>query len=149
MPSFKFIYARLPLWLKNSINQADVVNDSYQHIVTRLERVLKLNGLGILVGLQLNTVNLVVFVNMPNTNAHRLKPTCDHCKKPRHYRNQCHQLNRQKEQTESNLKNSKNKNSGANNPDPRDSKNNKKNNKNSDRAERRLKTFYTPFEKCG
>ena len=51
--------------------------------------------------LQINNVNQ----QLTNTKADRPKPTCHHCKKPGHYRNQCRLLKKQREQTENNQNN--------------------------------------------
>ena len=50
---------------------------------------------------QINTLSH----NTANTNADRPKPTCQHCKKLRHYRNQYRLLKRQIEQSENTQKN--------------------------------------------
>ena len=60
----------------------------YEQIVTHLERELELNGLEAPDELQINNVN----EQITNTNADRPKPTCRHCKKRGHYRNQCRLL---------------------------------------------------------
>ena len=73
----QFIYAKMPPHLKKSINQADLENGTYEQIVTQLERELELNGLEAPDELQINNVNQ----QLANTNAHRPKPTCQHCKK--------------------------------------------------------------------
>ena len=41
----QFIWAKMPLNLKKSINQAHLENGTYEQIVTHLERELELNGL--------------------------------------------------------------------------------------------------------
>ena len=85
-----------------------------------------------------------------NTKAERPKPTCHHCKKPGHYRNQCRLLKKQREQTEVNQISPGNKNSDANTSNPRSNvNNNNNNNKNSNRAERKPKTVYSRCETCG
>ena len=63
-------------------------NGTYEQIVTHLERELELNGLEAPDELPINNVNQKI----TNTKADRPKPTCHHCKKPRHYRNQCRLL---------------------------------------------------------
>ena len=84
----QFIHAKMPLQLKKSINQAHLDNSTYEQIVTHLERELEMNGLEAPDEIQINTVSQ----QPTNPNANRLKPTCHHRKKPRHYRNQCHFL---------------------------------------------------------
>ena len=86
-----------------------------------------------------------------NTNADRPKPTCHHCKKPGHYRNECRLLKKQPKTTENNQNNPGNKNSDANNSKPNsniNNYNNSNNSKNSNRAKRKLKTVYPPCETC-
>ena len=84
----QLIYAKMPLHLKQSKNQAHLENGTYEQIVTHLEKEKELNGLEALDELQINNVNQQI----TNTNAHRPKPTCQHCKKRGHYRNQCRLL---------------------------------------------------------
>ena len=143
----QFIYAKMPPHLKKSINQAHLESDTYEQIVTHLERELGLNGLEAPDKLQINTVSQ----QPTNTNADRPKPTCHHCKKSGHYRNQCRLLKKQQEQTENNRNNPGNKNSDANNSNPNSNvnNNNNNNNKNSNRAEREPKTVYPLCETCG
>ena len=90
-----------------------------------------------------------------NTNADRPKPTCHHCKKPGHYRNQCRLLKKQREQTENTQNSPGNKNNAAKTSNQyqyqnkNSDVNNTNNNKNSNKAERKLKTVYPPCETCG
>ena len=83
-----------------------------------------------------------------NTNADRTKPTCQHCKKPGHYRNQCRLLKKQREQTENDQNNPGNKNSVANTSNPNGNVYNNYNNKNSNKDKRKPKTVYLPCETC-
>ena len=136
-----FIKAKMPPHLKKSINPAHLENGTYEQIVTHPERELELNGLEAPDELQLNTVTH----NTANANADRPKPTCHHCKKPGHYRNQCRLLKKQREQTENNQTNAGNKNSDANTSN---SNSNVNNVKKSDRAQRKPKTVYPPCETC-
>ena len=84
----QFIYAKMPPHLKKSINQAHLENGTFEQIVTHLERELELNGLEAPDEMQLNTV----MQQGTQHNSEKRKPTCHHCKKPGHYRNQCRQL---------------------------------------------------------
>ena len=141
----KFIYAKKPPHVKKSINQAHLENGTYEQIVTHLERELELNGLEAPDELPINHVSQ----QPTNTNADRPKPTCHHCKKPGHYRNQCRLLKKQREQTDNNQNNPGNKNSDTNNSNPNRNVNNNNNNRNINRAERKPKTVYPPCETCG
>ena len=140
----QFIYAKMPPHLKKLMNQALLENGTYEQTVTHLKRELELNGLKAPDDLQINTVSH----NTANTNADRPKPTCHHCKKPRHYKNQCRLLKRQKEQSEDTPNNPANKNSGANTsiPNKNSNKNNNNNYKNSNRAKRKPKKIPTLWD---
>ena len=145
----QFIYAKMPPHLKKSINQAHLENGTYGEIITHLEKELELNGLEAPDELQINTVSH----NTANKNAERPKPTCHHCKKPGHYRNQCRLLKKQREKTENTQNNPGNKNSDASNFNANSNLNNNNKNhnnyKNSNRAERKPETVYLPCETCG
>ena len=142
----QLIYAKMPPHLKKLINQAHLEIGTHQQIVTHLERELELNGLEAPDELQRNTVSQ----NTVNANADRTKPTCDYCKKPGHYKNQCRFLKKQREPTENNQNNPGNRNSDANTSNPNGNVNNPNNsNRNSNRAERKRKTVYPPCETCG
>ena len=141
----QFIPAKMPPHLKKSINQAHLEYGTYEQIVTHLIREPELNGLEAPDELQINTVSH----NTANANADRPKPTCHHCKKPGHYRNQCRLWKKQREQTENNQNNPGNKNSAANTSNPNINVNNTNNNKNSNKAERKPETAYPPCETCG
>ena len=80
----QFKYAKMPPHLRKSINQAHLEIDTYEQIATHLEKELEMNGSEAPDELQTNTVSQ----NTANANADRPKPTCHHCKKPGHYRNQ-------------------------------------------------------------
>ena len=124
----------MPPHLKKSINQAHLENGTYEQIVTHLERELELNGLEAPDELQINTVSH----NTVNANADRTKPTCNYCKKPGHYKNQCRLSKKQREQTENNQNNPGKKNRNANTSNPNSNVNNpNNNNRNSNRAERK------------
>ena len=141
----QFIYAKMPPHLKKSINRAHLENGTYEQIVTHLERELELNGLEAPDELPINNASQ----QPTNTNADRPKPTCHHCKKPGHYRNQCRLLKKQRETTENNQNNPGNKNSDANISNPNSNANNNNNKRNNNRAERTPKTVYPPCETCG
>ena len=141
----QFIYAKMPPHLKKSISQAHLENGTYEQIITHLERELELNGLEAPDELPINNVSQ----QPTNTNADRPKPTCHHCKKPGHYRNQCRLLKKQREQTEKNQNNPGNKNSAANTSSLNSNVNNTNNIKNSNKAERKPETVYPPCETCG
>ena len=141
----QFIYAKMPPHMKKSINHAHLENGTYEQIVTHLKRELELNGLEALDEQPINNVSQ----QPTNTNADRPKPTCHHCKKRRHYRNQCHLLEKQREQTEKNQNNPGNKNSAANTSSPNSNVNNNNNNENINKAERKPKIVYPPCETCG
>ena len=124
-------------------NQARLENGTYGQIVAHLERELELNGLEAPDELQVNNVNQ----KLTNTNADRPKPTCHHCKKTGHYRNQCRLLKKHREQIENKQNNPGDKNSDANTSNPNSNVNNNNNiNKNSKRTERQPKTVYPPCE---
>ena len=143
--SEQFIYAKLPPHLKKSINQARLENGTYEQIITHLERELELNGLEAPDELPINNVSQ----QPTNSNADRTKPTCHHCKKPGHYRNQCSLLKKQREQSENDQNNPGNKNSAAKTSNLNGNVNNNNNNKISKKAKRKPKTVYPPCETCG
>ena len=125
----------MPPHLKKSINQAHLENDTNEQIVSLLERELELNGLEAPDDLQINTMSQ----QATQQSSGKPKPTCQHCKKPGHYRNQCHQLKREKDQARNNTsradKNNSNisgqPNSNSNNETSKKTKaNNTKNQKN-------------------
>ena len=92
----EFIQAKMPPQLKKSINQAHLESGTYEQIVTHQEKELELNGLEAPDEQRIN----IVSQHATNINADKPKPTCHHCKKPGHYRNQCRLLKKQREQTE-------------------------------------------------
>ena len=94
----QFIYPKIPPDLKKSINQAHLENGTYEQIATHLERELELKGLEAPDELQINTVSQ----QHANATADGSKPTCHHCEKPSHYRNQCRLLKKEREETENN-----------------------------------------------
>ena len=146
----QFIYAKMPPHLKKSMNPAHLENGTYEQIVSHLERELELNGLEAPDEMQLNTV----MQQDTQQNSEKPKPTCHHCKKPGHYRNQCRQLKREKDQVQNNTDsaaNSKNNNGSAqtnSNPNHKASVANKANNTNNQR-DRRPRPVFPPCETCG
>ena len=92
------LFTKKPPHLKKSINQAHLENGAYEQIVSHLEKELELNGLEAPDEMQINTVTQ----QASQQNSEKSKPTCHHCKKPGHYRNQCRQLKRGKDQIQNN-----------------------------------------------
>ena len=146
----QFIYAKMPPHLKKSINQAHLVNGTYEQIVSHLERELELNGLEAPDEMQINTV----MQQDTRQNSEKPKPTCHHCKKPGHYRNQCRQLKREKDQAQNNIDsaaNNKNNNGSAqtnSNPNHKAPVANKANNAVNQR-DRKTRPVFPPCETCG
>ena len=91
----------MPPHLKKSINLAQLEISNYEQIVSHLERELEMKSLEAPDEWQMNTVTQQA--TKPNSEKPNL--TNHHCKKPRHYRAQCHQLKREKDHTQ-NKKNS-------------------------------------------
>ena len=139
----QFIYAKMPPHLKISINQAHM-NSTYEQIVSHLERELELNGLEAPDEVQLDTVT--------QQNSEKPKPTCHHCKKLSHCRNQCRQLKREKDQTRNNTKSADNNNGGgqtnSNSSNNKLSNNTNANNTNNQK-DRRPGLVSSPCETCG
>ena len=106
---------------------------------------MDLNGLEAHDELQTNTMSQ----QLTNTNAHRPKPLCHHCKKPGHYRNQCPLLKKQREQTENNQNNPGNKIIDASNSNPSGNINNNNKIKTTTKTVTEPKTVYPPCETCG
>ena len=80
--------------------------------MSHLERELELNGLEAPDEMQLNTV----MQQDTQQNPEKPKPTCHHCNKPGHYRNQYRQLKREKDHAQNNTDsaaNNKNSNGSA------------------------------------
>ena len=143
----QLIYARMPPYVKKSKNQAHLENDTYEQIVSHLEKELQLNGLEAPDEMPINTVTQ----QAPQENSDKPKPTCHHCKKPGDYQNQCRQLKRGNDQTR-NSTNSANKNNGSaqtnSNLNKKVSKNTKANNINNQR-DRTSRPVFPPCETCG
>ena len=129
----QFIYAKMPPHLKKTINQAHLENGTYEQIVSHLERELELNGLEAPDEIQLNAV----MQQDTQQNTGKPKPTCHHCKKPGHYRNQCRQLKREKDQGQKNTDSAAKNNNGSaptnSNPNHKAPVANKANNTNNQR----------------
>ena len=146
----QFIYAKMPPHLKKSINQSHLENGTYEQIVSHLERELELNDLEAPDEMQLNTV----MQQDAQRNSEKPTPTCHHCKKPGHYRNQCRQLKREKDQVQNNTDsaaNNKNNNGSAqtnSNPNHKVPVANKANNANNQR-DRKPRPVFPPCETCG
>ena len=146
----QFIYAKMPPYLKKSINQAHLENDTYKQIVSHLERELELNGLEAPDEMPINTVTQ----QAPQQNSNKPRPTCHHCKKPGHYQNQCRQVKREKDQTRNNT-NSANNNNGSfqtnSNPNNNNNKvaNNTKGSNINNQRDRRTRPVFPPCETCG
>ena len=144
----QFIYAKMPPHLKKSINQAHLENGTYEQIVSHLERELELNGLEAPDEIQLNTV----IQQDTQQNSGKPKPTCHHCKKPGHYRNQCRQLKREKDQTQNNTNSATNNNGSAQtNSNPNNNKvtDNAKGNNTNNQRDRKHRPVFPPCETCG
>ena len=73
----QFIYAKMPPHLRESINQAHLENDTYEQIVSHLERELELNGLEAPDEMPINTVTQ----QASQQNSDKPKPTWHHYKK--------------------------------------------------------------------
>ena len=146
----QFIHAKMPRHLIKSNNQAHLENGTYEQIVSHLERELELNGLEAPYEMQLKTV----MQQDTQQNSGKPKPTCHHCKKPGHYRNQCRHLKREKDQAENNTDtaaNNKNNNGSAqtnSNPNHKAPVGNKANSTNNQR-DRRPRPVFPPCETCG
>ena len=108
---------------------------------------MELNGLEAPDELQINSVSQ----QLTNANAEIPKPTCHHCEKPGHYRNQSRLLKKHREETENNQKIHGTKNSDANKSilDNNTNNNDHSNYKNSNRAERKPETVDPSCQTCG
>ena len=145
----QFIYAKMPPHLKKSINQAHLENGTYEQIVSHLERELELNGLEAPDEMPINTVTQ----QARQQNANKPRPTCQHCKKPGDYQNQCRQLKREKDQTRSNMNSANNNNGSAQtNSNPNNNNkivNNTKGTNINNQRDRRTRPVFPPCETCG
>ena len=97
----QLIYAKTPHHLRNSINQPHLENGPWEKIVSHFETELELNGLEAHHALDAPEINTVT-QRATLRNPEKPKPTCHHCKKPGHYRNQCPHFKREKDQAQNN-----------------------------------------------
>ena len=145
----QFIYAKMPPHLNVSINQTHLENGTYEQIVSHPEREFKLNGLEAPNKLQINTVTQ----QATQQNPEKHKPTCHHCKKPGHHRNQCRQLKREKDQARNNtnsVDNKNNNNAGQTNSNSKTKNPNNTNaNYSNNQESRSPRPVYPPCETCG
>ena len=146
----QFIYEKGPPHVQKSIIQAHLENGTYDEIVSHLQRELELNGMETPDELQINSVTQ----QATQQNSEKPKPTCHHCKKPGHYRNQCRQFIREKEQARNNT-NSADNNNNINSADQTNSNSNNKklsNNTNANNTnnqkDRRPRPVYLTCESC-
>ena len=116
-----FVDAKVPPHLKNSINQAHLENGTCEQIVSHLERELELNGLESPDEMQINTVTQ----KASQQNSEKSKPSCDHCKKPEHYRHQCRQIKREEDQIRNHMNNADNTNNNNGSAQTNSNSNNK------------------------
>ena len=146
----QLIYAKMPPHLKKSINLAHLENGTYEQIVSHLESDLELNGLEAPDEMQLNTV----MQQDTQQNTEKPKPTCHHCKKPGHYRNEGRQLKREKDQAQNNTDSAANNKNNIccaqtnSNPNHKAPVANKANNINNQR-DRKPRPVFPPCETCG
>ena len=145
----EFIYARRPPDLKKSINQAHLENDTNEQVVSHLERELELNELEAPDELQINTVTQ----QPTQQTSEKRRPTCSHCKKTGHCRNQCRQLKREKDEVRNNTNSADNinQNNGSghtnSNSNNKVSNNTKASNTNNQKN-RGPRPVYPPCETC-
>ena len=118
----------------------------YELIVSHLEKELELKGFEAPDEIPINTVTH----QAPQQNSDNLKPTCQRCKKPGHYQNQCRQLKQEKDQYR-NFTNSASNNNGRAQTNSNRNKiaNNTKANIINNQGDRRSRLVFPPCEKCG
>ena len=147
--SEEFIFAKMPRYLKKSINQAHLENGIYEQILSHFEREIELHGLEAPDELQIN----IVTHQGTQQNSEKPKPTYHHCKRPGHYRNQCRQLTQEKDQARNytnSADNSSNNHSGQTNSNSNKKFSNDTNaNNTKDQKDRRHRPVYPPCESCG
>ena len=119
--------------------------------MSHLERELELNGLEAPDEMQINTVTQ----QASKPNREKTKPTCHHCKKQGHYRNQCRQLKRESKMTPTKLVpvtttnvNNNRVHTNSNIHNNKTVTNGNANNANN-RKEEKPGPVYPPFENCG
>ena len=144
----QFIYAKMAHHVKKSINQAQLENGRYEQIVSHLTKQLKLNGLEAPDELQINTVTQ----QATQQNSEKPKPTCLHCKKPGHYRNQRRQFKQEKDQVQINTSSADNNNNNISGQTNSNSNNKVPNNTNANNTnnqkDRRSRPVNPPCETC-
>ena len=94
----QFIDAKKLAHLKKSNIHAHLENETYEQIVSHLEKELELNGLEAPDEKQINTVTKQATKRNPD----KPKPTCRHCKKSAQLQNQCRQIKKERDQFETN-----------------------------------------------
>ena len=135
--------------MKNSTNPAHLEMVTNEQIVSHLERELEINGLEAPDELQMKTVTK----KAKKSNLEKPKPTCRHCQKRGHQRNQCRHFKLEKDQAQNKTNSSGNKNnknagptnSNSNNKTPHNTNTNNANNRNDGKP----KTVYRPCEMYG
>ena len=144
-----FLYARMPPHLNKSVSQANLEKGRCEHFGLHLQRELEINSLEAPIELQEGTV-----AHQPTQpNPEKPEPTCHHCKKPGHYRNQCRQLKREKDQAQNNTNSAGNNinnnggqaNSSSANKIPNSTNTNKMNNQ----KDKKSKPVYPICDTCG
>ena len=129
----------MPPHMKKSINQAHLVNDTYEQIVSHLEKQLELNGLEAPYEMEIKTVTQ----QATQQNSEKPLPKCHHCEKPGHYRNQCRQLKTRKNQAQNNTQsadtNNKNNSGGQTNSNSNNKKLSNNNNANNTNNQKKQK----------
>ena len=135
----------MPQWLPTWRKQLTRCIWKIVHM-NRLSRILK----GRLWLLKINTVTQ----EASQQNSEKSKPTCHHCKKPGHHRNQCRRLKREKDQTRNNRKRADNTNnnngSAQTNSNPNNHASNKTTaNNTNNQWVRRSRPVFPSCETCG
>ena len=133
----QLIYAEMPPHLKKSFNQAHLENVTYKQNASHFETELELNSLEAPNDLQISTATQQV----RQQNSEKPKPTCHHCKKPGHDRNQCPQLKREEDQPQNHTNSADNNNNNI--------PTNSKANNTIIQKNRRPTLVHPPCETCG
>ena len=92
-----FVYAKLPLHLKRSLNLAYLENGTYDQIVEHLERELELSGLEKDGELTIPTKTAVPPKDTQESTEHT-KTVCHYCKKPGHLIRDCRKWMRKEQE---------------------------------------------------